>query len=109
MTILFGSDTHDDRDHASRTFSACDITGQYKDQNRNRDSGDCQGEFDIFLCDDNDDKLNSEAEKEEEIEFEECNVNLIRKNIVSHHERISGPRQPLPDKSDTVFSFLDLH
>lgn len=62
--------------HARQTLLPCEIPGHDKDEDCDRDCSDCQTEFNILGIHDNNHKLDSEPEKQEEVEFEEGNIDL---------------------------------
>lgn len=67
---------NNDSNHATLNLSAGEICGGDKNANSDRDCGDCKSELDVFSTGDDDEELNDETQEEEEIEFEEGNVNL---------------------------------
>lgn len=62
--------------HAGLVFSTSEKGGGQQDNNGDWNRTDSQGELGIGSFCNDDDKLNNEAEKKEEIEFQESNVNL---------------------------------
>lgn len=68
---------NDDDDLAGLVFSASEVGGSEQDGNGDRDSGDGQGELGIRLLGDDNDELNDEPEEKEEIELEQCDVDLF--------------------------------
>ena len=52
------------------------MPGHDKNEDRNRDSGDCQSKFNIFHIHHDDHELDGESKEEEEVELKKCDVNL---------------------------------
>ena len=68
--------THNDGNHAQSQFSSSENTSKNQDNDCDGNRSNRQLEFEIMLAHNDDDELNGEAEKEEEIEFEKRNVDL---------------------------------
>lgn len=66
----------DDSNHSKLVFDAGEVGGADQDQNRDWDRDNGESKFGIVGLGHNDHKLDNEAEKEEEVELEQCNINL---------------------------------
>lgn len=64
-------------DHSQQAFSPSEQTSHDENQDCDRDCGNCESKFDIPCIHNNDDELDCESKEEEEVKFEECNVDLI--------------------------------
>lgn len=73
------NETYNDRNHTCSTLPSREVGCKQKDDDRHGNSGYSESKFDIGLVCDNDDELNSEAEKEKEIELQESDINLPAK------------------------------
>jgi hypothetical protein len=74
----------DDGDHADSVFTASEEGGGEKDDNTDGNGDDGQDELNVPCAGNNDDKLDDEAQEEEEVEFEEGDVDLVVKEASLH-------------------------
>jgi hypothetical protein len=65
-----GEVTNNNEDHARLVLFACEVGGQYQNQNGHRNGGYSQGKLDVLGLDDDNGKLNGKTEEKEEIELE---------------------------------------
>ena len=68
---------HNNRDHSQQALPPCEQASHEENQDCDRDCGNCEGEFDIPCIHNDDDELDGESKEEEEVEFQECNVDLM--------------------------------
>lgn len=78
-----------DYHHAGHRFAACPEGGHEEDEDCDWDGGGGKGEFDVRYVGDDNKELDGEADEEEEIELQECDVNLCNV-LVGEHGNIAS-------------------
>lgn len=66
----------EDEDHARATLAAREECGEQEDHDGKGNGGHCETPFSVRNVRHNDEELDGEAEEEEEIEFEEGDIDL---------------------------------
>ena len=67
---------YDDGNHAGQTFLPSKVPGHDEDENCDRNCSNCQTKFNILDIHYDNHKLDGETEEEEEVEFEEGDIDL---------------------------------
>jgi hypothetical protein len=83
--------TYNDNDHADGALATHEECGTEKDQNRNWDGSSGKCELDILSIGDDNQELDGKPEEEEEIEFEQGDVNLQMRQSPSQSPEIISP------------------
>lgn len=68
---------YDNRNHSQQALPACEQASHDENHDCDRDCGNCESKFDVPRIHNDNDKLDGESKEEEEVEFQECNVDLM--------------------------------
>jgi hypothetical protein len=100
--------TYNDDDHANCALASHEECGTEKDQNRNWDGSGGKRELDVLsVVGDDNQELDGKAEEEEEIEFEQGDVNLQMRQPPSH--KVLKLYHHTPDRSGNAASCANRH
>ena len=99
-------ETHDDYNHARPTFPPSENTTQYQNDDCDWNSGDRQVKLNTSMLSNNDDELDGESNKKEEVELQQGDVDLT---FVSYWAVNRKQNLEIPGRSNIVSSSAGLH
>lgn len=99
--------TYDDEDHAWCALFSREVGCHQEDDDGDRHGHDGESEFDVVDVDHDDQELDGESKEEEEIKFEEGNVDLFTERQHTHNF-VGLQKIYIPEKSSISFSSSSL-